>query len=141
MRISIVTTALALFTLAATPALAAPRDGGPDRAARADGPKFPMPAAAFQQKVDARMAKARAKMEARAAKLAPAEAKELRAKFDAGKAKVDAAVAKATADGTVTKDEAKAVREAVREARGKHARGEHARGKRGHGERGDAGKK
>ena len=34
-----------------------------------DAAKFPMPAAAFKQKVDARLAKARQHMEARAAKL------------------------------------------------------------------------
>jgi hypothetical protein len=79
------------------------------------GASFPMPAAAFQQKVTAREAKAREHMEKRAASLSANDAAALRAKFDAGVAKVDAEVAKATADGTVTKDEAKAVRQVVKE--------------------------
>ena len=58
-------------------------------------------------------------------------AKELRSKFDAGVAKVNAEVAKATADGTVTKEEAGAVRKLSRELRGHH--GKHAR----HGEKKD----
>ena len=83
---------------------------------------FPMPAATFKQKVDARQAKAREHMEKHATKLAAEQAKELRAKFDANVAKVNAEVAKATADGTVTKDEAAAVRKVAREGHGgKHA--------------------
>jgi len=64
-------------------------------------------------------------MEKRAATLTADQAKELRAKFDAGVAKVNAEVAKAVADGTVTKDEAEAVRKVAREAHGHH--GKHAR--------------
>jgi hypothetical protein len=62
-------------------------------------------------------------MEKRAAKLSAEEAKALRAKFDAGVVKVNAEVAKATADGTVTKDEAKAVRQVAKEMRGTHGHG------------------
>lgn len=90
-----------------------------------DKASFPMPAAAFKEKVDARQAKARERMEKRAATLSAEQAKELRAKFDARAAKVNAEVAKATADGTVTKEEATAVRKVAKEGRGKH-------GKRGH---------
>jgi hypothetical protein len=90
--------------------------------------KFPMPAAEFKAKVDARTAKARERMESRAAKLPADQAKELRAKFAVASAKIQEEVAKATADGTVTKEEAKQVREVAKAARphGKHA-------KRGHG--------
>lgn len=75
-------------------------------------PSFPMPAAAFQQHVAARQAKAREHMEKRASALPADQAKDLRAKFDAAAAKVNAEVAKAIADGTVTKEEAAAVRAA-----------------------------
>ncbi|MBX3190009.1 MAG: hypothetical protein KF819_23490 [Labilithrix sp.] len=123
MRSVITAAVLALATLVAVPALA---DSGEGRGKQS----FPMPAAAFKQKVDTRMAKARERMEARASKLSTEEAKQLRAKFDAAVAKVNAEVAKATADGTVTKEEAKAVRQASPH-KGKH--GKHARaGKSGH---------
>lgn len=85
---------------------------------------FPMTATDFKAKVDARTKKAREHMEKRAANLDATAAKELRAKFDAGVAKVNAEVSKATADGTVTADEAKAVRQVARELRSAHARHE-----------------
>ena len=53
-----------------------------------------------------------------------AEAQALRASFDAATAKVNAEVAKAIADGTVTKEEAQAVRSA-----GPHRGGDHCEGK------------
>lgn len=116
--------ALALATHVAVPATALAKDG--DHAAhQADASKFPMPAADFKQKIDARMAKARERMEKHVTKLPAEKAKEVRAHFDAGLAKVNDEVAKATADGTVTKDEAQKVREAARALRhkgGKHAR-------------------
>jgi hypothetical protein len=77
-----------------------------------DTANFPMAAAEFQAKVNARETKARAKMEERVAKLDATKAAEARTKFDAKIAAVNAEVAKATADGTVTKDEAKAVHQA-----------------------------
>jgi hypothetical protein len=120
MRSLIMAAALSLSTaLVAAPALAG--DKG-DR----DGAAYPMPAAAFKQKTDAREAKAREHLDKRAAKLPAEEARALRAKFDAGVAKVNAEVARATADGTVTKDEAQAVRKTAREVRGHH-HGAHAR--------------
>ena len=127
---------LSLASLVAVPAFAAPAQGNaPAKTQRAEGDKagkhFPMPAAEFKAKVDKRMAKARAHMEERAAKLPANEAKELRAKFDATAANVNAEVAKAVADGTVTKDEAKAVR-AANPHHGKHAR---------HGKKGERAKK
>lgn len=92
-----------LMTLVAVPAFA-------DEARK--GPTFPVPAAQFKQHVDARQQKARAHMEERAGKLPANEAQALRAKFDEATAKVNAEVAKAVADGTVTKEEAQAVRAA-----------------------------
>jgi len=141
MRSTIVATVIALATLVAAPAFAAPAQGSaPAKTQRAEGDKggkhFPMPAAEFKAKVDKRMAKARAHMEERAAKLPANEAKELRAKFDATAQNVNAEVTKAVADGTVTKEEAKAVR-AAHPHHGKHAR----HGKRAHGKPGDATKK
>ena len=84
--------------------------------------KFPIPAAEFKAHVDARLAKARARMDAHIAKdrVSADKANEIRARFDAGAAKVQAEVTKATADGVVTKDEAKAVREASRAMHPEH---------------------
>lgn len=86
---------------------------------------FPMPAAEFKAKVDAKTAKAKQRMEEKAKALPADQAKELRAKFDAGTAQVNAEVSKATADGTVTFDEAKAVRKVAKSV---HPHG-HGRGK------------
>jgi hypothetical protein len=127
MRSTIVATVLALATLVSVPAFAAPAQGNaPAKSQRAEGEgkkHFPMPAAEFKAKVDARQAKRRQRMEEEAAKLPADQAKELRAKFEATIQKVNAEVAKAVADGTVTKDEAKAVRAANPHAHhGKHAR-------------------
>jgi hypothetical protein len=131
MRNAIVATVLALATLISVPAFAAPdgsRTNVPGKSQRGEqgdqGKKhFPMPASEFKAKVDKRQAKARQHMEDRAAKLPANEAKELRAKFDATVQKVNAEVAKAVADGTVTKEEAQAVRAANPHAHhGKHAR-------------------
>ena len=122
MRFKIIGTVLALATVfAAAPAMAGEKH---------DKASFPMPAAAFKQKVDARQAKARERMEKRASTLSAEQAKELRAKFDAGLAKINAEVAKAVADGTVTKEEATAVRQVAKEVRGHghgHGHGKHAK--------------
>jgi hypothetical protein len=99
-----------MFALAATfaslVALPALADEGHQK------PSFPMPAAQFKQHVDAKQAKMRERMEKRASSLPADQAKDVRAKFDAAVAQVNAEVAKAVADGTVTKDEAAAVRAA-----------------------------
>ncbi len=142
MRNAIVATVLALATLIAAPAFAAPGEGNaPAKTQRAEGEKgekgekgakhFPMPAAEFKAKVDKRQAKARQHMEERASKLPANEAKELRAKFEETLKKVNVEVAKAVADGTVTKEEAHAVR-AASPHHGKHAR---------HGKKGGGAKK
>lgn len=115
----------------ATPALAGEAGGepGPRHHAEQDrhvagAKKFPMSAADFKRKTDERLANARKRMEARAAKLPAEEAKDVRQRFETGAAKVADEVAKATADGTVTRDEAERVREAFKQIRGhghKHA--------------------
>ncbi|MBN9166041.1 MAG: hypothetical protein J0I07_34145 [Myxococcales bacterium] len=109
MRSTIIGTVLALATVfVAAPAMAGEKH---------EKASFPMPAAAFKERVDARQAKARERMEKRASTLNAEQAKELRAKFDAGIAKINA--------------------EVIRGHHGKHARhGKHG-GKRG----GDAPKK
>src|SRR5690349_4027447 len=88
-------------------------------------PSFPMPAAEFQQRIDARLAKQRAHMEEHIKKenLAADKAKEKRDAFDVRAAKVQAAAKQAEADGTVTADEAKT----VREAGGGHGHHKHAK--------------
>ena len=138
MRNAIVATVLALATLISVPAFAAPGGaqgtvpGKTQRGEQGEGKKhFPMPAAEFKAKVDKRQAKARQHMEERASKLPANEAKELRAKFEETIKKVNVEVAKAVADGTVTKEEAHAVR-AVSPHHGKHAR---------HGKKGGGAKK
>jgi hypothetical protein len=80
----------------------------------AQKPSFPMPAAEFQQRVDARLAKGRARLEQRIKKnnLSDEQANQARARFDERATKIQTATAQATADGTVTAEEAKAVREA-----------------------------
>ena len=88
--------------------------------------KFPMPAAEFKAKQDAHVTKGRARLEERikAKNLNAEQAKQFRERFEARLAKVNQAIAKATADGTVTKDEAKEVRKAAHEGRGRGRRPE-----------------
>jgi len=113
MRFKILAIGLALGTLVAIPAFAAPSQGpAKARGEKGEHVSFPIPAATFKQHFDARMQKAREHMEERATKLPADQAKELRAKFDASVVAVNAEVAKAIADGTVTKEEAQAIRAA-----------------------------
>jgi hypothetical protein len=106
--------ALLACTVVAVPAFAGEKEK----------PQFPMAAAEFQGKVDANIAKAREHMEKRITdrKLDDTKAKEARDRFDAVVTKVEAAAANAEADGTVTKEEAKEVRQVARELghRGHH---------------------
>ena len=106
-------------SLVAPLALAAPAEGQKTEARAGDAPKFPMKAAEFQQKVDARTVKAREHMEKRLTKHSATDTqkKEARAKFDAGVAEIQKVVSVATADGVVTKDEAQKVREKAKEVR------------------------
>ena len=108
MRTKILAIGLVLGTLASATAFADEGKGD------GKGPHmtFPVPAATFKQHVDARQAKMRQHMEERASKLPADQAKDLRAKFEASVAAQNAEVAKAIADGTVTKEEAQAVRAA-----------------------------
>lgn len=106
MRSKILIPAVALFSLSlAAPAFA-------DESGARQRPSFPMPAATFQAHVQAKQAKIREHAEKRFAKLPAEQAKEARAKLDAKIAAMNAEVQKAVADGTVTKEEAKAVRAA-----------------------------
>jgi hypothetical protein len=115
MRIALLATTLTFATLlAAAPASAAPHSP--------EG-RFPMPAAAFKERVEARRAKAREHIEQRAQGLDAERAKDIKQRFEAQCARVDAEVSKATADGTVTRDEAREVRKLERHPRHlRHAR-------------------
>lgn len=108
--------ALALSLAAATTtALAAPPKG--DRAGRhekhqIDEKKFPMKADEFRASVTQRLTKAQERMEKhlQEKKVEADKAKAAREQFAAGAARVKAKVDEVAADGTVTLDEAKAVR-------------------------------
>ena len=126
-------TAFALaLSLASTSAVALADTGRAPAAARHERgdkgeweKKFPMPAAQFQQKANERAQKAREHMEKRLSETqVPADkAGEIRAKFAAHQAKVQAKVTEVVADGTVTLDEAKAVRSVAHEGRPQHKGG------------------
>ena len=124
----ILTSAALAFSLLASSAVAL-ADGGKaehkhgDRAAFEA--QFPMAGATFQQKTNERAQKAREHMEKRLTeKQVPADkAGEIRAKFAAHQAKVQAKVTEVVADGTVTLDEAKAVRAVAHEGRPQHKGG------------------
>lgn len=110
--------ALATIALAAVPAFAGQKD---------DAGQFPMAAAQFRQKVEARQQKMRERFEAAIAeKKIPAEkVAEVRAKMAENQAKVKAEVDKVCADGTVTVDEAKQVRQLAKSLHPHH--GQHQR--------------
>jgi hypothetical protein len=111
--------ALVAFALPAV-ALAAPHGE------RGERPSFPMPAETFMTHVNKRIERIEKRVEARLAKskLSDEKKAEIRAKAAEKKAKVLAAAKEAAADGTVTKKEARKVRQAA--------------GKRHHGKRGKA---
>ncbi len=133
-----------VFAAALVPATAL-ADGPEGRHGGKDGKAaFPMNGPEFMAKVDARIQKTRAKVSEHVAKkhLPEAVQKKVMAEVDAGAAKVRAAATKAAADGTVTKDEAKQVRELAhtvkKELRAKaglpekgHGKGHEGKGKRG----------
>ena len=130
--------ALAAVSLTALPAIAyAGGNHGKDASGHVKGGKegkdkaqFPMQADAFRAKVEARITKAREHVVARMNKKnVPADKqKELLAKFDDAAAKVRAETDKACADGTVTKEEAKSVRDLAKSLRQKaHDKGKEAR--------------
>jgi hypothetical protein len=96
--------------------------------------QFPMKGGDFITMVDARIQKVRAKVQEKLAKhpLPDATKKQILADVDAGAAKVKAAAQKAAADGTVTKDEAKEVRDLAhqvkKDVRAKAGLPEHGKG-------------
>jgi hypothetical protein len=98
-----------VFAAALVPATALAGEGhGKDHDAA-----FPMKGAEFMSKVDAKIQKTRERVAEGVAKknLPEATRKQVMAEVDAGSAKVRAAATKVAADGTVTKEEAKQVRE------------------------------
>ncbi|MEO8798749.1 MAG: hypothetical protein ABI551_12755 [Polyangiaceae bacterium] len=101
-------TALVTLSLATALAMPAFADGNHHKAS------FPMAAAEFNQHVEARLTKRQAKLENRIKEknVAADKANEMRAKLNERAAKTRAAAADAEKDGTVTIDEAKAVRAA-----------------------------
>jgi hypothetical protein len=105
------TSLLVVLAVALTAASAAPA------MAHENPENFPMPAATFEQRVDARLERAKARMESHIAEngVPDAKAQQIRARFDSVVQEVRAEVAKAVADGTVTLEEAKAVRAVARQ--------------------------
>jgi hypothetical protein len=116
------TTLIAALAIAVTTAIAVPA------IAHENPQDFPVPAATFQRHVEHRIARARARMEEKIAQrnLPDAQAQEVRAHFDSVAASVQAEMQKAVADGTVTLDEARAVRAVARQLRSRH--GHHQQG-------------
>jgi hypothetical protein len=102
---------LAVLALTLTTAIALPA------MARENPRDFPMPAATFEQHVEARLQRARMRMESdiAARNLTDVQANEVRAHFNAVVANVEGEVQKAVADGTVTLEEATAVRAVARQ--------------------------
>lgn len=105
--------AVALALLIPSVALAAGEN------ARKDKGHFPMPGDAFTARVEARLTKVSQKLEERLEKSRIGDnlKKEIRADFERSAAKIRAAANKAAADGSVTKEEAKRVRELSRDLR------------------------
>ncbi len=123
-----IVTALAFaLSLASTSAVALADTGAKAPHQRGgDGAQFPMPAAQYQQRIREREGKARERLEKKlAAKKVPADrANEARAKLNAHQDRVNGKVAEVSADGTVTRDEAKQVKQVAREGRPQHKNGE-----------------
>lgn len=131
--IRIVLASFALLAVAAPTAAFADSARGDEVAQDGDGKGkgkkdvFPMAADAFKQKVEARIAKARQHLVDHMAKKGVDEAKQKDnlAKFDEAAKQVREAADNACADGTVTKEEAKSVRDLAKKlhhkAKGKKA--------------------
>jgi hypothetical protein len=114
-RFLIATTALAMMIGVGGAAYAAATHGA-DGGRRHQKLVFPVSGDQFQQRIDERLAKIKDKIERKLAeKQVPADkAAAIRARFAASAARVSAATKTVTADGVVTQDEAKSVREAMR---------------------------
>lgn len=114
-----------------------PGQGAVERGGRGEreAHKFPMKGGDFITMVDARIQKVRTRVQEKLAKhpLPDATKKQILADVDAGAAKVKAAAQKAAADGTVTKDEAKEVRDLAhqvkKDVRAKAGLPEHGKGR------------
>jgi len=155
-NIAILTTALA-FAMPAV-AFAAPSDRSAEKGERHErGPRkakknrkdkrsFPIKGETFMSHVSKRISKMEARMNKRLemSKLSDEKKAAIKADFNKGSAAIRSAAQKAASDGTVTRDEAKAFRDKVREvrkeAREKHGhegrrKGERGKGKRGKGKR------
>jgi hypothetical protein len=104
---------VALAALSAPPALAQPKPLLPTPVEKKPSKAtFPMPADQFQERMDAKIAKAREKLERVTAKMSDAQARAVRKKFESFLTAVNAQIAKAVADGVVTKAEADRVNDA-----------------------------
>ncbi len=103
--------------------------------ARENPADFPMPAGQFEQRVEARLERAKGRLESDIAArgLSDAQAREARARFDTVAARVEAETKKVAASGTVSLAGAREVRRLARELRG-HPRRE----SRAHGQGSDA---
>jgi len=102
--------------LCSLPAAAQARPDAPSEIRHDGDAKFPMSAADFRQHISDHLQKARARMEEHIAnkQLPKDQADQLRAQFDAAVPKINAKVDEVCSDGTVTKEEAEAVRELSR---------------------------
>ncbi len=135
MKRAVLATVLAISALSAVAAVAVPGTAFAHERSEARqaewAKKFPMPAAEFKQHSEARMSKMRARLDSRLEKVPADKAKEIRAKVAEGEAKVRAEIEKVTADGTVTLEEAKGVKQLARSLHPHRGEG----GKRGGGEK------
>lgn len=145
---SMIRTLALVFAVSALPAtaLAAGPDGTSGavehgaKAKRGEGKgqreahQFPMKGGDFITMVDARIVKIRARVQEKLAKhpLPEATKKAVLADVDAGAARVKAAAQKAAADGTVTREEAKSVRDVAKDVK-KEVRTKYGLPGRGHG--------
>jgi hypothetical protein len=93
--------------------------------------QFPMSAADFKARIDARITKTREKIVAhmQAKNVAAEKQEKVLAKFDDGTVTIMAEVDKVCADGTVTKEEAQQVREVAQQVRGHHKGHKEGKGK------------
>lgn len=133
----------AVTALPVTALAAGPDEGKPTAAEGVRGKgkgdreahQFPMKGGDFIGMVEKRITKVREKVQEKMARrdLTDAQRKQILAEVDAGAAKVRAAANKAAADGTVTKEEAKQVRDVAhdvkKEIREKHGMKDHKKGR------------
>jgi hypothetical protein len=109
------------FALCAAPVTAFAGDRAPAAETKKDQRRFPMKAESFNKLIEKRIAHMREHLSRTLAARKVPEAKQAQIKkdFEDGAASVRAAAARASADGTVTKEEAKEVRGLARDLRGK----------------------